>query len=281
MEVSEQMLDDYKKNGYVKVTQMFNKEEITHIEKAIIDGNIASHGYGAKDGEGGAMNMVLWWHPGNDVTGMVARSSRIVTACEKILGEEVYHYHTKLMMKQPKTGGKFIWHQDYGYWYNFGFLFPNMMTVFIAVDPCKKENGCLQVLKGSHLCGRINHKKQGYQVGADLDRIEVIEKCCPKEYVEMDPGDVLFFDCNLLHCSSENLSAERRWAFLCAYSSVTNAPLTNHKPSLYTPLDTVPDSAILDCKQFQPNDEEKLFYNPETDVLDDLPFKQNTEGGKE
>ncbi|WAR30829.1 hypothetical protein MAR_033371, partial [Mya arenaria] len=190
----------------------------------------------AKDGEGGAMNMVLWWHPGNDVTGMVARSSRIVTACEK-------------------------------------------------------------VLKGSHLCGRINHKKQGYQVGADLDRIVVIEKCCPKEYVEMDPGcvtslilsfnrsrtcrDVLFFDCNLLHCSSENLSDKRRWAFLCAYSSVTDAPLTNHKPSLYTPLDTVPDSAILDCKQFQPNDEEKLFYNPETDVLDDLPFKQNTEEGKE
>lgn len=31
------------------------------------------------------------------------------------------------------------------YWYNNGCLFPDMMTVFIPLDPCKKENGCLQV----------------------------------------------------------------------------------------------------------------------------------------
>ncbi len=30
-------------------------------------------------------------------------------------GEEVYHYHTKLMMKEPRTGGAHLWHQDYGF----------------------------------------------------------------------------------------------------------------------------------------------------------------------
>ena len=30
-----------------------------------------------------------------------------------LLGGEVYHYHTKLMMKEPFTGGAFVWHQDY------------------------------------------------------------------------------------------------------------------------------------------------------------------------
>ena len=32
----------------------------------------------------------------------------------QLLEGEVYHYHTKLMMKEPHTGGSFVWHQDYG-----------------------------------------------------------------------------------------------------------------------------------------------------------------------
>lgn len=30
-------------------------------------------------------------------------------------GHEVYHYHGKLVQKNPNTGGTFLWHQDYGY----------------------------------------------------------------------------------------------------------------------------------------------------------------------
>ena len=33
----------------------------------------------------------------------------------QLLGAEVYHYHTKLMMKEARTGGAHIWHQDYGW----------------------------------------------------------------------------------------------------------------------------------------------------------------------
>lgn len=32
----------------------------------------------------------------------------------KLLGGEVYHYSTKLMMKEPLIGGRQEWHQDYG-----------------------------------------------------------------------------------------------------------------------------------------------------------------------
>ena len=34
---------------------------------------------------------------------------------EQLLGGDVYHYHTKLMMKEAHAGGSFVWHQDYGY----------------------------------------------------------------------------------------------------------------------------------------------------------------------
>lgn len=63
----------------------------------------------------------------------------------QLLGGEVFHYHTKLIPKQPRTGGVFQWHQDYGYWYNNGNLTPDLNTVYIAIDRCDVENGCIEV----------------------------------------------------------------------------------------------------------------------------------------
>ena len=56
------------------------------------------------------------------------------------------------MMKEAYTGGSFIWHQDYGYWYMNGCLFPDMGTAFIAIDRCDEENGCLEVNFLERLC---------------------------------------------------------------------------------------------------------------------------------
>ena len=64
----------------------------------------------------------------------------------------------------------------------------------------------MQVLKGSHLMGRIDHVLTGDQAGADLERVHEAEKRLERVYVEMDPGDVLFFHANLLHRSDQNRS---------------------------------------------------------------------------
>ena len=51
------------------------------------------------------------------MVGVAARSRKVVNTLEKLLGgQELYHYHSKLMMKEPRTGGAHLWHQDYGYW---------------------------------------------------------------------------------------------------------------------------------------------------------------------
>ena len=73
-------------------------------------------------------------------------------------------------------------------------------TIFISLwFRSVKDNGCLQVLKGSHRLGRINHVLSGEQAGADADFLEAALSRFSLEYVEMEPGDVLFFHCNLLH----------------------------------------------------------------------------------
>ena len=67
----------------------------------------------------------------------------------------MFLYSSKLIQKEPRTGGAFQWHQDYGYWYMSGNMTPDMCTVFIAMDPCDMGNGCLEVCNDSILRGKL------------------------------------------------------------------------------------------------------------------------------
>ena len=82
------------------------------------------HSFGRADGEGGTVRLSLWNHPGDGIYGMFARCESMVNSAERLLGGEVYHYHSKMIMKDAKVGGAWAWHQDYGYWYQNGVLFP-------------------------------------------------------------------------------------------------------------------------------------------------------------
>jgi ectoine hydroxylase-related dioxygenase (phytanoyl-CoA dioxygenase family) len=92
--------------------------------------------------------------------------------------------------------------------------------------------------------GRIDHVLTGDQAGADGERVEETLKRLPLVYVEMDPGDVLFFDCNLLHRSDQNRSENPRWSMICCYNAARNDPYKESHHPRYTPLAKVPDSAI-------------------------------------
>ncbi|GFO39837.1 ectoine dioxygenase-like [Plakobranchus ocellatus] len=264
-EITNQLKNDFDEAGYIIVRELLDKEELVKVKEALEHTDaLTQHSFVVSDGKKGESRMCLWNHPGKDLTGMVCRCEKIVSTVEKLLGGEVYHYHTKLMMKEAFTGGAHVWHQDYGYWYKNGCLFPDMVTVFIAIDRCWKENGCLQILQGSHKCGRIEHLMVGGQTGADMVRVEELKKVLPLQYVELEPGDALFFHCNLLHTSAPNESAHRRWAFLCAYNKASNNPIVEHHHPQYTPLVKVPNSAIKECSNI--NDmSDKGFMDPSTD----------------
>jgi hypothetical protein len=243
--LSDHQVRQYHDDGYILAKSLFDAEEVGLLSRAAKEDNeLDKRSFGRADGEGGVVRLSLWNHPGDGIYGMFARCERMVRGCEKLLGGEVYHYHSKMILKDPKVGGAWAWHQDYGYWYQNGVLFPLLTSVFIAVDPCRKENGCLQVLKGSHHCGRINHVLTGDQAGADREHVDELMKRLELVYVEMDPGDALFFHANLLHRSDQNRSDNPRWSMICCYNAARNDPYKESHHPRYTPLAVVPDAAI-------------------------------------
>lgn len=237
---------EYDREGYVLLPAFFSAEQIALLRQTAHEDQVLDQSsFGRADGEGGVVRLSLWNHPTDTVYGAVARSRSLVESIEKLLGGEVYHYHSKMIMKDARTGGAWAWHQDYGYWYQNGVLFPRLCSAFIAIDPCTMENGCLQVVRRSHLLGRLDHRQTGDQAGIDPERIAAVTERLETVHVLMQPGDLLLFHPNTLHRSDQNRSEHPRWSMICCYNAADNDPYKDSHHPRYTPLQKIEDHEIL------------------------------------
>lgn len=240
----------YERDGYVVIKSFFSQAETDKLYAAALEDEVMrKNALDLNDQTGKKTRLSLWFTPGDDIFGYLSRSRRVIDSVARLMDSDapVCHFHTKLMQKEPKVGGAWEWHQDYGYWYKDQFMFPNqMISVMVALTPANKENGCLQVIRGSHKMGRVNHGFAGEQVGADMGMVENALKTMELVYCELDPGDALFFHSNLLHRSEANLSDRPRWSLISCYSSASNIAYNEHSTSWKVPIVPVPDEAILE-----------------------------------
>ena len=245
-----QQIASFHKDGYVIVKNFLAPKAVEKLySTAIGDNAMENNAINVTDQNGKNSKLSLWFTPGNDVFGYLTRSERIVNSIAALLDSDapVCHFHSKLMQKEPKVGGAWEWHQDYGYWYKNQFMFPDqLISVMVALTPANKQNGCLQVIKGSHKLGRINHGFAGEQVGADMVMVNNALKTMDLVYVEIEPGDALFFHSNILHRSEANLSDHPRWSIISCYASQSNLAYNEISTSWKTPIELVPDNAITD-----------------------------------
>src|ERR1041384_4331100 len=165
-------IDQFNRDGYLMKPALFDAEEMDLlITIAKNDQRLEREALQRRDADAGTSKLWLTDVLEDDIYSAFVRCLRIVEPLEQVLGGEIYHYHHKMMLKEPFVGGAWEWHQDYGYWYSNDCLFPYMASCLIAIDCATRENGCLQVIKGSHHMGRIDHGKAGDQTGADIKRV--------------------------------------------------------------------------------------------------------------
>jgi phytanoyl-CoA hydroxylase len=245
----EQQVSDFKKEGYVIIRDFLTSEEVDKLSGiALNDSVIHDHAIDLNDQAGKKTKLTSWYTPGDDAYGLLTKSERVVESVNKLMDGDsaVCHFHSKLMQKEPRVGGSWEWHQDYGYWYKNEFLFPDqMISVMVAITDATRENGCLQVIKGSHKMGRIEHDFAGEQVGASQHYVDLALKNMDLVYVELKAGDALFFHSNLLHRSDANLSDMARWSLISCYNRRDNVPYNEPSTSCVIPLEIVPNEALL------------------------------------
>jgi hypothetical protein len=247
----------FREQGFVIVPNVFTPEEVDRMSEAVGGERVSKHTTALVDTSGLATKLAIWFEIGDDLWSAVTTCPRLVNPLRILLGEEIAFFHGKVILKEARKGGAWEWHQDYGYWYDQGFAFPRMISASIAIDRATTTNGCLEVLRGSHRLGRVTHGQFGTQTGIDPIRVKALEPLFERVPCAMEPGSVLFFDCNLLHCSAANLSEYPRRSVIMCYNALANPLLEiGYKDNLglqvkaeSRPCPVGPDDGILRAAQ--------------------------------
>ncbi len=130
-------------------------------------------------------------------------------------------HHNCVMTKHARFSSRTGWHQDIRYW---AFARPDLVSVWLALGPERVDNGCLQLVPGSHAMeftrGRFD---DALFFRPDLPENRAVLANCI--HAELEPGDTLFFHSRLLHAAGCNRTAETKFSAVFTYHAEDNRPL--------------------------------------------------------
>lgn len=171
---------------------------------------------------------VMHPHQVNDVALRYLLDARIAAVLRDLLGEEPIAAQSMFYFKPPGARGQAL-HQD-----NFYLRVEpgTCVAAWMALDRVDRANGGLEVVPGTHLMdlfcpeeadSDVSFTKEYVPPPPGLERVPV----------DMDPGDVLFFNGSLVHGSEPNSTADRfRRSFICHYTGRSAERISAYYPTL-------------------------------------------------
>jgi len=149
----------------------------------------------------------------------VARFVRTMLATDEAMLSQ--NHHNCIMTKHPGYGSSTGWHQDIRYW---TFDRPDLVTVWLALGGESEENGALRVIPGSH---RMQLDRGLFDAALFLrDDLPGNQKLLSTAHtVALNPGDVLFFHCRLIHSAGRNRSNSIKLSVVFTYRATDNRPI--------------------------------------------------------
>lgn len=146
--------------------------------------------------------------------GSVAMDATLNAILDQLLGRGRQLVLEMAMVKPARVGSEKPWHQDAAY---FRIADPALVVgIWIALDPATLENGCMEVLCGSHLDGPVAHFHEN-----DLNLCRILPDMHSGHVripIEMAPGDALIFHSLLQHYTAPNRSPHSRRAIQFHYA---------------------------------------------------------------
>lgn len=237
MQWSDQDCADFRRDGYRLVRRLLSAKELAGLNDAVpalLAGDEASDGMHREREKSGAVRQVYGADRHQPLFRALVRHPGILGPVRALTGNDVYVWHSKINVKDAFEGAVWLWHQDYGYWMWDGAA-PKLISVMVLLDRATVNNGCLMVVAGSHKWGRQEHYADTVTTSykqwcLDIPTLKARVAEEDIRHVTGEPGDVLFFDCNLVHGSGHNMSPLPRKTFIVAFNDITNQPKPVENP---------------------------------------------------
>jgi phytanoyl-CoA hydroxylase len=229
--VSLEAIADYRRDGYLVVRQMLSRDHVAACLEALATLAMdASLQPGRRDGTGAFIAL----EPGTDTAAAsradlirkfgdftdtspallrAAMLERLHAVLDALIGQGRVLMQEMALVKPPKVSGDKPWHQDAAY---FRGNDPNLMFgVWIALDPATRDNGCMEVIPGSHLRGPAPHVP-AEDINLCTIRPDLL-RVTDRVALPMEPGDALIFHSLIHHYTAANRSDQRRRALQFHY----------------------------------------------------------------
>lgn len=201
----------YENNGFVVARSLFDKDEVAsyreHYMALRVAGNYPGDMAGVNPGSDDPLKKyprMIHMHRWDTLSMEWMLDERLDRCMTSLLGRSPIAVQTMLYFKPAGARGQAL-HQD-----NFFLRVQpgTCMAAWLALDRCDIENGCLQVVPGSHLWP-ILCPTQADTTQSFTDVAVSLPEGTEVQPIVMEPGDVLFFNGSLVHGSYPNTSADR------------------------------------------------------------------------
>ena len=256
----------YQRDGFGYVRQLFDAKDLAPLINALDDGGASPGGFSVTDSQGGQQELSVWMNLGNDFIGVIPRIEPMATIAERMVDDQVGHWHSKLSWKRPGATSLWDWHQDYGFWVSEGVPRPDMCTIAIALGPITEANGAMRLMRSSHHLGRIDLAPLGESRASNPDVVATALESHEVELCELELGDAVVFHSNTLHSSGSNTSEAPRTMLMSSYTAISNQPTAPIAKRNCAPIEVLDASALTNAAHniFGPN----AFVDPIEDDQD-------------
>ena len=219
MKAIDSILEDYERDGVVRVRGLFSAEEVAEARRLLDDyiaTQLASLPKGDYTLEADGKTVRNLWRIEQHEPRFVAFATqpRLLELIGPLVHGVPVLAAVETFNKQARVGSGVPHHQDNAY---FCRTPPDMLTVWIAMDAATLENGPVYYVKGSHRWGMLPSKKSGVagnSMGlAEPPTVPLVEQLCGT----LEPGDALIHHCQTIHHSAPNRSDHSRLGLLLVY----------------------------------------------------------------
>ncbi|MEH2268216.1 MAG: phytanoyl-CoA dioxygenase family protein [Nostoc sp.] len=255
MYLTEEQLLIYRNQGFLLLSEYFSRTEVEIMKAELSALSTENSPKKILEKDGKTVRSLHGSHTTNDVFNCLTRHPFIVEPAMQIVGNQVYIYQFKVNLKAAFTGDIWKWHQDYIYWRKEdGMPKPQVVNAMCLLDDMNEFNGPLFVIPSSHKEEMIDITAHNPRVtntnsnssgesntwissfSANLKYSlsqELVADLVSKygiSFIKAAAGSVLFFDSNLVHASSNNISPFGRSTVIITYNSIENIPLPVQNP---------------------------------------------------
>ncbi len=221
MNLTPEQVEQYERDGFLVVHQLFSHAEVEPLRAAVDEvlDEVRREAIAAGRNPDGLFSSGVYVGLSlrREVFRKTARDPRLLDALEALIGKDIGFLSDKVAFKGKGVTFNSPWHQDWSYWGG-----SHKTSVWVALDRATPENGCLQILPGSHR-QPIEHDHVSVAEGFG-NRLNLAERGFDASKIvtaPVEPGAAIYFHDLTLHASLPNQTGEERRALIITYRDLS------------------------------------------------------------